>query len=662
MVINSTKKYFNNKMKRTILALAISATLLCPIASLATEVSSNEIVTLQEVLENITKTDPTILEAQKNYKSVLAERDIATSEYYPSIGTEISAGPERTDGVATDDIEENLTATTATLYARQNLYNGGKTTAFVDETDARIYAAAFEVLNVANRVYLNTAEAYINVVKATELLRIAEENALTQERIMRQVREKTEAGFNRVSELYNSESRLALSKGSYVSRQQDLNQAIVIFHRQFGRLLDPGQFIKPKPNYKFPETLPETVDRAFKTHPALKVAKYNIQTSRYSYEKSTAAYYPTLDLELKGQYSNDTGGEEGETTQSGAYLTLNYTFFDGGLRGGVKAREQQSLRKEIQRAYIERRNVNESVRLAWNIMEAENYKKEYLTEHVVLSLKTLDAFKEEYYVGRRTLLDLLNMENEFTDAQMSIAESQYSHLVSLYRILQATGELLDEHDTGLRETLNLPLEKEDDMKEYKELEENRDEDLLKDMNDQCDNSIPNSSSIKPYGCDKEDVNTTGYPHEDDSTLSPYIAPEDFNSSPEKVVETNESDIEAEVSEQPSLSQTKIILEAKPNSDFITDEALSHLIEFTKTVSPGAKILIEGYIASDTDSIENTDLSKRRADIVKQFLLDHGVKEEQITVEGRGNKKPIADNRTAEGRKQNRRIELTVTGS
>ena len=659
-------------MSGKIVALIISATFMFSTTLLAAEASTNAPITLQEALENITETDPTILEALRNYNSVVAERSIATSEYYPSIGTEISAGPERTDGVATDDIEQNLTTTTATLYARQNLFNGGKTTAFVNETDARIYAAAFEVLNVANRVYLDTAEAYINVVKATELLKIAEENALTQERIMRQVREKTEAGFNRVSELYNSESRLALSKGSYISRQQDLNQAIVMFHRQFGRLLDPEQFIKPEPNYKFPETLPETVDTAFKTHPALKVAKYNIQTSRYSYDKSTAAYYPTLDLELKGQYRGDTGGEEGETTQSGAYLTLNYTFFDGGLRGGVKAREQQSLRKEIQRAYVERRNVNETVRLAWNIMEAEDYKIEYLTEHVALSLKTLDAFKEEYYVGRRTLLDLLNMENEYTDAQMSIAESQYSHLVALYRIMQATGELLDEHDTGLRETLNLPFEQKDDMKEYKELEENRDEDLLTDMNDQCDNSIPNDSSIKPYGCDKDDVNTKGYPHKEDSDLSPYISPEDFNSPPE-VKEDNDRSTDTESVEQQVLLETKIALgaletkmalEAKPNSASITDEALAQLIEFTKSVliSPDSKILVEGYSASDTNSVENIELSKSRANAVKQVLLDQGVSEEQITAVGHGNRNPLADNNTAKGRKMNRRVELTVTGN
>ncbi len=492
----------------------------------AEESPAAESVSLQEVLQNITKTDPSILEARKQYESVVAERSIATSEYYPTVGTELSAGPERTKGVPTNDAEENLISTTATLFARQNLYNGGKTTAFVDETDARIKAAAYEVLNVANRVYLETAEAYINVVRAVELLKIAKENALTQERIMHQVREKTEAGFNRYSELYNSESRLVLAQASYISRQQDLNQALVVFHRQFGRLLRPEHFIKPEPTYHFPASVQTAIEVALQTNPALKVAQYNIQTRRHSHEKAAAAYYPTLDFELQGQYRSDTGGEEGETTQSGAYLTLNYTFFDGGFREGNKAREQQSIRKEYQRSYIERRNVNETVRLAWNIKEAEDFKEEYLHQHVLLSEKTLNAFKDEYYVGRRTLLDLLNMENEYTDAQIAMSEAQFSRLTALYRMMQGTGVLLHEHDTGLRKMLNLPAEDGKEMVDYADLDDNRDQDQVLDVLDQCDNS--ESSSLKPYGCKEKDVNTVGYPHKDGSQLSPYITPTDLN--------------------------------------------------------------------------------------------------------------------------------------
>jgi outer membrane protein, adhesin transport system len=615
-------------------------------------------VSLQEVLENITRTDPSILESLRQYNSVVGERSIATSEYYPVIGAELSTGPERTDGVPTDYEEKNLIANTATLFARQNLYNGGKTSAFVDETDARINAAAFEVLNVANTIYLDVAEAYINVIKSRDLLSIAEENALTQERIMLQVREKTQAGFNRVSELYNSESRLVLSKGNYISRQQDLNQALVLFHRLFGRVLEPEQFVTPVPSFQVPSTLPETVTVAFEKHPALKVAKYNIEKTRYSYEKSTAAYYPTLDLELRGQYREDTGGEEGETNQSGAYLTLGYTFFDGGLRKGAKERDHQAIRKEFQRSYIERRNVNETVRLAWNIMEAEQHKKEYLSEHVKLSAKTLGAFKEEYYVGRRTLLDLLNMENEYTDAEISLAQSQFSYLTSLYQIMQATGMLLAEHDTGLREMLSLPEETFDEAEyekdEYKDLElvSNRDHDVALDTVDQCDNSVEGQTT-KQSGCDKEDVTKTGYPHEEGWQMSPYITAQDYSAPLEE-----QGDTEANVD---TLAGMALTLEVIADSRLLTTKARTALTEFAAKVAgqPGVEIIIEGYTASDNATAENIELSERRANLVKDIMVEHGVDESQITAVGRGVESPKSGNDTRAGRAMNRRVEISV---
>ncbi|MCP3892986.1 MAG: TolC family protein [Desulfobulbaceae bacterium] len=345
---------------------------------------------------------------------------------------------------------------------------------------------------------------------------------------MKQVREKTEAGFNRISELYNSESRLALSKGNYISRQQDLNQALVTFHRQFGRMLDPRQFVLPEPTYEVPDTLPDTVNVAFNKHPALKVTHYNIEKSRSTYDKSSAAYYPSLDLELQGQYRSDTGGEEGDTTQTGAYLTLSYLFFDGGVRAGETGRDYQNIRKEHQRAYVERRNVNETVRLAWNIMDAEETKKQFLREHVTMSAKTLNAFKDEYFAGRRTLLDLLNMENEYTDSQLSMATSEFSHLTALYQIMQATGVLLEEHDTGIREMLQLPLEDSIDPADYDdELKDNRDQDELADLYDQCDNSLPGSIA-EHYGCKNGEPIKTHYPHNNQGDFKPYIAPQDYD--------------------------------------------------------------------------------------------------------------------------------------
>lgn len=605
---------------------------------------------LSEVLTIVTRTDPEIMEALSQYRSVQSERSIATSGYWPTIGTELSGGREFTDGVDTNDERESLTASSATLYARQNLFSGGRTSAFVDETDARILAAAYEVLNVANRVYLETTEAYLNVIQAVELLRLSEENVLTQEKILEQVREKSAAGFGRASDLKNSEARLALARSNYISKQQDLNQAVVRFHRRFGRLVKPEAFVTPEPAFQFPKTVEETVAVAFRNHPALEVAEYNIQVRKYSFEKAKADDWPSIDLELKAQHRNDINGEPGDTDQYSAMLKLNYVLFDGGLREGEQNKNFQSIHKENQRAYIERRNVNESVRLAWNIMQAEERKRQYLNEHVALSFETLEAFKEEYYVGRRTLLDLLNMENEYNAAKNASAESIFSNLIAYYRVSEATGMMVKEYDTGLRSYLNLPAEEQSDLERYEMLDPDRDRDSSEDVQDQCDNSIPGVLT-PPSGCIEDKAIHVGY--QEPTDLSPYIqvpqgTPEELNLKIDKL--------------KPQQSFHLDTIHFASGSAELTDYSRQKLQYIAAQLKAAGNFMIE--VIGHTDNVDsaqyNQALSVARAQSVYSELIRLGLDEGDLQFSGRGEQEPIATNETAEGRLKNRRIEFKLT--
>lgn len=605
---------------------------------------------LSEVLTIVTRTDPEIMEALSQYRSVQSERSIATSGYWPTIGTELSGGREFTDGVDTNDERESLTASSATLYARQNLFSGGRTSAFVDETDARILAAAYEVLNVANRVYLETTEAYLNVIQAVELLRLSEENVLTQEKILEQVREKSAAGFGRASDLKNSEARLALARSNYISKQQDLNQAVVRFHRRFGRLVKPEAFVTPEPAFQFPKTVEETVAVAFRNHPALEVAEYNIQVRKYSFEKAKADDWPSIDLELKAQHRNDINGEPGDTDQYSAMLKLNYVLFDGGLREGEQNKNFQSIHKENQRAYIERRNVNESVRLAWNIMQAEERKRQYLNEHVALSFETLEAFKEEYYVGRRTLLDLLNMENEYNAAKNASAESIFSNLIAYYRVSEATGMMVKEYDTGLRSYLNLPAEEQFDLERYEMLDPDRDRDSSEDVQDQCDNSIPGVLT-PPSGCIEDKAIHVGY--QEPTDLSPYIqvpqgTPEELNLKIDKL--------------KPQQSFHLDTIHFASGSAELTDYSRQKLQYIAAQLKAAGNFMIE--VIGHTDNVDsaqyNQALSVARAQSVYSELIRLGLDEGDLQFSGRGEQEPIATNDTAEGRLKNRRIEFKLT--
>lgn len=603
-------------------------------------------ISLNEILEDVIKTHPEILEAQERYRSVVEERSIATSGYYPKLGITLTAGPEVTDGIDTNDEKEELFASTATVYARQNIFNGGKTASFVEETDARILSAAYEVITVANRVFLETIEAYINVLKTRELLEFSKENVMTQEKILSQVKEKTSAGFTRVSDLSNSKARLSLAKGNYISIQQDLSQAITKFHRQFGRLTKPAQFVMLRPAFKLPDTVEDTVDMALRYHPALEVAKYNIHARKYAYEKSKADYWPTLDLELQAQYRNDVNGDDGDTRQASAMLKLNYLFSDGGVRAGEEGKAYSQMRKEYQRAYTERRNVNQAVRLAWNIYQAEQRKKDFLNDYVDLSAETLSSFKEEYHVGRRTLLDILNMENEYNAAKTANTESEYMNLVAYYRMFQATGVLLHEFDTRLLEEMHLPSEKPYDLTAYEDdLDPNRDIDTVIDVSDQCDNSAKDST-VLPFGCVGDMVVPIGY--KSPEVVTPYIAPKKVDLKIDKT--KNHQSISLD------------IINFHFDSADLTDGALELLVPIAEQLNDASEFAIE--VIGHTDSIGtvayNQKLSTERAQSVYEELVRLGVAEDRLATSGKGELEPVASNETKEGRRKNRRTEFKLT--
>ncbi len=612
---------------------------------------------LNVILVDIISTNPEIIEAKENYQSVVKELSIAKSGYYPKIGAEISAGPEITTGVNTNDQQEEYLATRAVAYARQNLFKGGETKAFVAETDARILAAAYEVITVANRVYLEAVEAYINVLKTQELMEFSKQNVLTQEKILNQVKERTAAGFTRVSDLINSKARLALAKGNFISAQQDVKHAVVKFHRQFGRILQPEQFVMPEPTFEFPDTVEETTDLAFRNHPALEVAKYNIHARKSGYERTKGAFYPSLDLELQASYNNDVNGIEGDTTQYSALLKLSYEFCDGGIRSGEKGKRYHLLTKEYQRAYTERRNVNQAVRLAWNIDQAEKVKKEFLDEHLALSADTLTAFKDEYHLGRRTLIDILDMENEYHAAEVANTESDYNDLTAYYRIAQATGILIHEFDTGLLLAMNLPTDKPYDLKEYEKeiLDPNRDTDTVVDISDQCDNSAKDCE-VLPYGCIGGDITRIGYT--EPTSVSPYILPKE---EPIEVLKEEPPPLMIDTSkaiQSISVDSINFLFD----SSELTDEAKQRLVPISEQLKEAVDFTIEivGHTDSHGSIAYNQKLSEARAQSVLEELQKLGVKGERMSSNGKGELEPVADNSTDEGRFKNRRTEFILT--
>ncbi len=157
---------------------------------------------------------------------------------------------------------------------------------------------------------------------------------------------------------------------------------------------------------------------------------------------------------MEGNLNNNLDGEDGfsriASQNVGGYnndilamVRVRYNLFAGGrdLAREKEASYKIGEAKEIrERAY---REVVEGANLAWNAYEFLGPQKQYIREHVIAAKDTQVAYSQQFNLGQRTLLDLLDTENELFEARKDYLTAEYDEVIAKYRVLNATGQLLD---------------------------------------------------------------------------------------------------------------------------------------------------------------------------------------------------------------------------
>lgn len=89
------------------------------------------------------------------------------------------------------------------------------------------------------------------------------------------------------------------------------------------------------------------------------------------------------------------------------------------------------------------RTVEEGLRLSWSALDLTLQQKQFLADHVDSASKTVVSYRKQYQIGQRTLLDLLNTENELFEARKDYLDARYAEQYAKYRVMNASGNLLD---------------------------------------------------------------------------------------------------------------------------------------------------------------------------------------------------------------------------
>jgi len=398
--------------------------------------------TLEQAVENALKTNPDIKSAFNEFVSKQYVNEASSGAYLPSVDLDASIGYEAIDPAESGREPTELTRKEATITLTQLIWDGSATLNDIDRTAADAESLRFQLLADAQNTALEVSKVYLDAVKAYEILTLSESNLEVHEKIYQDIKKRVDSGIGSTADLTQVEARLAKANGNLAAAQNNLFDSHTMFTRIVGQT--PQDLIFPHADQNFiPYSIDDAISLAFLTHPVIQISMADVDSAKFQYKQSKGTYFPTLSVEAAQTWRDDAGGIEGRGDETTAMLRMRYNLFNGGsdVANTESFAYQLNKAKDLrERAY---RNVEEGLKLSWSALELTQKQKQFLSAHVDSASKTVIAYEKQYRIGKRTLLDLLNTENELFEARKDYLDTKYAEQYAKYRVMNATGQLLN---------------------------------------------------------------------------------------------------------------------------------------------------------------------------------------------------------------------------
>lgn len=399
--------------------------------------------TIQDAVKYLLKANPEV--RAQAYSRMAKDLEVrqAKAGYLPTIDLYAGTGYDRHYRPVDDTTYPDF----ATISIRQNVFRFFGTQSEVERQEARVKSSAYLLNETAENLALQATKVYLQVLKSQELYDLAKENLLIHRRILDQVTLRSESGVDRKSDTDQVTGRVALAKSNLAAAQSNLIDTRTDYQAIIGYM--PGDLVIPEPvSSAIPANLEEAEKLALKNNPTVKSSKADLEARNKQKETAKSQLYPSFDVafDYNWKYDVDNPGKEEFYT---AMALVSFNIFNGGWN---KARIGQTTYEIHEAEEISRNSMKQTVqslRLAWESSKTAAERVVYLGEYVKAAGLTADAFTAQWNIGRRTMFDLLDTQQEYINSQVMLLNAKYDKMYSEYRVLNSMGKLIP--------SLGLPL-------------------------------------------------------------------------------------------------------------------------------------------------------------------------------------------------------------
>jgi outer membrane protein len=426
------------RLRRLLLGTVASAAVAA--AGLAMAPADATAETLRQALASAYKYNPRIDAERARLRATDEEVARANAGYRPTVTGSADINYQNSN-VRPDSRTEGVTHPKGyQVNAVQPIFRGFRTLNQVREAEAGVRAGRETLRNVEQQVLLEAVTAYMDVVRDQEIVKLRENNVTVLSKELKATQDRFSVGEVTKTDVAQAQARRAAAVSALDLARANLKTSRATYERVIGHAATGVS--QPSANIKLvPRTLDEAIGVGNKENPNVVAALYREEAARYTVDRIWGELLP--EFRLEAQYSNryDPSRTTDQTENTTVTGRVNVPIYQGGE---VHARVRQAKHTHVSRLQeIEqaRSETQATVVSAWSRMQASKAQLQSDQAQVAANQTALAGVREEERVGQRTLLDVLNAEQELLNSQVQLAATQRDLVVNTYSVIAAVGRL-----------------------------------------------------------------------------------------------------------------------------------------------------------------------------------------------------------------------------
>ena len=431
------------KMKMKIKMKLLLSTMFAVGLSLSHQAYAEPLVTLKDMVQKVISSNPEVQARYHNFQQAGYEQGVAKGSFLPKADITSTWRKQENINSFRNDGNTAIPRMNNELVLRQMIFDGFATKNEVNRLGHAKRVRYYELQSAMQDSSLEFVRAYIDTLRYQQLSDYAKTNFVVHKQLLDKIKERVDAGVARRVDLEQATGRFALAEANLLTETTNLHDVTARMQRLLGEI--PPQTLEV-PTFFNAGTEPSPKDAlrvAYLKNPDLLSTIEDIQAATDEVKGKESRYLPRLDLQARKNLGTSSDGRNSTNAADVLELTMNFNLFNGFSDQNLVSQTQEKLNAANDmrdKACIDTRQI---VVIAYNDIKNLKEQEGYRVQHQQSIENAREAYRKQFDIGQRTLLDLLDTENEYFQAKRNLVNTQYDVQTAYARLYAGQGELLN---------------------------------------------------------------------------------------------------------------------------------------------------------------------------------------------------------------------------